>query len=118
MTADIHTTHMTDASLRCPACGAGNATRGRLTAGRPGTFTPDGLRFWTLTVGMLPLIDRSDPGAAPMSATAHACTACGLVWTHVDPERLRTVLLTAGTEATRARFPATDRGAGEGEREE
>ncbi|MFL5575685.1 MAG: hypothetical protein ACJ79S_06955 [Gemmatimonadaceae bacterium] len=99
---------MSEPSLQCPACGASDVTRGRLGEGRPGTFTPDGLRFWTLTVGMLPLLDRSDPGAAPMSGAGHACTACGLVWTHVDPERLRTVLREAGTAATRARFAAND----------
>lgn len=99
---------MTESSLQCPACGASDVVRGRLGDGRPGTFTPDGLRFWTFTVGMLPLLDRSDPGAPPLSGTARACTECGLVWTHVDPERLRSVLRDAGTEATRERFRAAD----------
>jgi hypothetical protein len=37
---------------------------------------------------------------------------CGLVWTHVDPERLRTVLREAGTAETRDQFAAAeDRGA-------
>jgi hypothetical protein len=93
--------HMTESNPRCPECGAPDVARGRLNHGRPGTFTPEGLRFWTLTVGMLPLHDRNDPGSPEMSGTAHACTACGLVWTHVDPERLRTVLRDAGTEAMR-----------------
>ena len=93
---------MTERSLQCPECGASDVARGRLNDGRPGTFTPEGLRFWTLTVGMLPLHDRSDPGSPPLSAAAHACTACGLVWSHVDPERLRTVLRDAGTDDTRA----------------
>lgn len=77
--------------------------RGRLSQGRPGTFSPEGLRFWTLTVGMLPLHDRSDPGSPASTGTAHACTACGLVWTYVDPERLRAVLREAGTDETRTR---------------
>ena len=92
---------MTDPSATCPDCGASDVVCGRLNDGRPGTFTPDGLRFWTLSVGMVPLLDRSDPGAPPLSATARACAACGLVWTHVDPERLRTVLREAGPAGAR-----------------
>lgn len=99
---------MTMPSLQCPACGASGVARGRLCAGRRGIFTPEGLRFWTLAVPMLPLLDRSDPAAPPSKGKAHACTACGLVWTHVDPKRLRTVLREAGTEATRARFVTRD----------
>ena len=99
---------MNDPKPQCPACGATDVARGQLTQGRPGTFTPEGLRFWTLAVGMVPLMDRSDPGAPTLTATAHACTICGLVWTHVDPERLRTVLRDAGTERTRERFAAED----------
>jgi hypothetical protein len=99
---------MTEPTVPCPACGAMQTTRGRLAAGRPGTFTPTGLRFWTLTIGMVPLLDRSAPGTPPLSATAHACLACGLVWTHVDPERLRTVLRDAGTAETRERLAATE----------
>jgi hypothetical protein len=53
---------------------------------------------------MLPLLDRDDPGAAPLSGTARACTSCGLVWTHVDPARLRHVLEAAGSEELRARL--------------
>jgi hypothetical protein len=70
---------------------------------------PDGLRFWSLTVPMLPLLDRSS--AAPLKGTAHACLTCGLVWMHVEPERLRTVLRNAGTQATRERFAG--RGSGD-----
>ena len=99
---------MSDPGLTCPECGASDVARGQLGQGRPGTFTPEGLRFWTLTVGMLPLHDRSDPGSPTLSGTAHACTACGLVWTHVDPERLRTVLREAGTESTRRRLGLND----------
>ena len=94
----------TESSPSCPACGATNAIRGRLNDGRPGTFTPEGLRFWTTTPGMVPLMDRSTPGAPPLSATAHACLGCGLVWTHVDPERLHTVMREAGTAETRDRL--------------
>jgi hypothetical protein len=57
---------------------------------------------------MVPLVDRSTPGAPPLSATAHACLACGLVWTHVDTDRLRTVLRDAGTAETRRRLAAED----------
>src|SRR5688572_20126685 len=89
-------------SLTCPACGAQQIVRGRLGDAHPGTFTPEGLRFWTLTAGVVPLHDRSDPGSAPASAVVHACAGCGLVWSHLDPERLRMVLREAGTEATRA----------------
>ena len=85
--------------MQCPECGATEVTCGQLNHGRPGTFTPDNLRFWTLTVVMLPLLDRSDPESLPMSGAARACTSCGLVWTHVDPERLRDVLRKAGKEA-------------------
>ena len=99
---------MTEPSLSCPACGAAPAIHGRLNDGRPATFTPAGLRFWSLTVGMVPLVDRSTPGAPPLSATAHACLACGLVWTHVDADRLRTVLREAGTEETRRQLAAED----------
>ena len=99
---------MTDSVSSCPACGEKSTGRGRLTQGRPGTFSPDGLRFWTLTVTMLPLLDRDDPGAPPMTATARACTSCGLVWTHVDPERLRAVIEAAGSEEMRARLVADD----------
>ena len=99
---------MTDPSLQCPACAASDVARGRLSEGLHGTFRPDGLRFWTTTAPTLPLFDRSDPGAPSMSPVAHACTACGLVWTYVDPERLRTVLREAGSDATRGRFAAGD----------
>jgi predicted RNA-binding Zn-ribbon protein involved in translation (DUF1610 family) len=92
---------MTEASLRCPECGSTDVARGRLSHGRPGTFTLDGLRFWTLTAATLPLHDRIDPGSTALTGTAHACTACGLVWSHVDPERLRFVLRNAGTRNTR-----------------
>jgi hypothetical protein len=95
---------MTEPILQCPGCGATNVARGRINDGRPGTFTPEGLRFWTLTVGMMPLHDRSDPGSPDLSGSAHACTTCGLVWTHIEPERLRTVLRDAGTEATRTKY--------------
>lgn len=94
---------MTQRAPQCPGCGASDVARGRLNDGRPGTFSPEGLRFWTLTLGMLPLQDRSDPGSPTPTTIAHACTACGLVWSHVDPERLRTVLRDAGTEDTRAK---------------
>lgn len=99
---------MTDTAASCPACGAPGSVRGRLSEGRPGTFTPDELRFWTLTVTMLPLLDRHDPGAPPLSGAARACTACGLVWTHVDPARLREVLEKAGTDEARARLAGDD----------
>ena len=92
---------MTESPVRCPECGASAVARGHLNWGHPGTFTPEGLRFWTLTVGVLPLVDPDDPHAARMSATAHACTACGLVWARLDPERLRTVLRDAGAQAPR-----------------
>src|SRR5688500_18819149 len=92
---------MSQRKPECPQCGASEVARGRLSGGRRGTFGPEGLRFWTLTVGILPLDERSDPGSPPSSAIAHACTACGLVWTYVDPDRLRTVLREAGTDDTR-----------------
>jgi hypothetical protein len=57
---------------------------------------------------MVPLVDRSSPGAPPLSATAHACLTCGLVWTHVDADRLRTVLREAGTAETRRQLAAED----------
>ena len=71
----------------CPACGAPNAIRGHFNDGSPGTFSVAGVSL--LANGMVPLIDRSTPGAAKMSATAHACPRCGLVWTHVDLDRLQ-----------------------------
>jgi hypothetical protein len=71
-------------------------------------FTPEGLRFWTLTAGMLPLLERGDPGSAAANGTVHACTACGLVWSHVDPERLRTVLRDAGNDDTRTKHGLID----------
>ena len=99
---------MTDTTANCPACGARATVRGRLSEGRPGTFTPEGLRFWTLTRTMLPLLDRHDPGASPLSGSARACTGCGLVWTHVDPARLRDVVEKAGTDEARARLAGGD----------
>jgi uncharacterized Zn finger protein len=83
---------MTKGNVECPQCGTSEVVRGLLSDGRPGSFTPAGLRFWSLTVGTLAVYDRSDPEAPPSNGIAHACTACGLVWTHVDPERLRAVL--------------------------
>ena len=99
---------MTQIPATCPACGAPETVRGQLSEGRPGTFTPDDLRFWTLTLTMLPLLDRYDVGAPPLGGTARACTACGLVWTHVDPARLRDVLAKAGTDEARARLARDD----------
>ena len=80
---------------KCPACGTPQSVAGRVSDARPATFLPNGLRFWTLTVPMVPLLDR--PGDAPRRrrVTAHACTGCGLVWAYVDPERLRTVIRNA-----------------------
>ena len=101
---------MTEATLQCPECGSTYVARGRLGHGRPGTFTPDGLRFWTLTASTLPLRDRIDPGSAALTGTAHACTACGLVWSHVDPERLRFVLRKAGTKSTRKKHDGSGGG--------
>ena len=71
----------------CPACGTPNAIRGHLKDGSPGTFSVEGVPLFA--IGMVPLIDRSTPGAPAMSATAHACAECGLVWTHADLDRLQ-----------------------------
>lgn len=80
---------------RCPACGAAAITAGKFFGRPPMGFLPAGLRFWTW---------KARPVAFPAGATPRACTACGLVWMHVDAESLRQVIGEAGTEDTRARF--------------
>ena len=79
---------------QCPACGAPNAIRGHLKDGSPGTFSVEGVPLHAN--GMVPLVDRSTPGAPGMSATAHACAQCGLVWTHVDLDRLQVAVSKRG----------------------
>lgn len=93
---------MTDHLDQCPACKATDITRGRFFGRPPMGFEPAGLRFWTLKARPLPFTGGGKP---------RACTACGLVWVQVEPERLRRMLREAGTDETRRRFRGDGSGA-------
>jgi len=86
---------MTRNDDQCPACGAAATTAGRFFGRAPVAFWPAGLRFWTFKARPVPVLSPSAP---------RACTACGLLWLHLDAGALRRLLKEAGTEATRQRF--------------
>ena len=94
----------------CPRCQSPHTVAGQLLGerGRALGFKPVSVRFWTFKPTMVAL---SAPPLLGPNATS--CTACGLVWSEVDPTQLRDVLRAAGTEATRAHFgPALEEGTG------
>jgi hypothetical protein len=94
-----------EGDAKCPACGSSACVVGTL-GGRPAVaFQPIGLRFWTMGPTLAP-ITRA-PRLPGLSGIANgrglrACADCGLVWTHVDPARLRTVIESAGKPELRA----------------
>ena len=85
----------------CPRCNSGYVTEGKFLGerGKAYAFLPSGLRFWALRIKSAPL-----PNPGPLSANAYGCASCGLVWSEVDPARIRAVLRETGTEKTRAAF--------------
>jgi hypothetical protein len=87
-------------SQRCPACESAAVVAGTFDGRTIGAFHPDDLRFWTLGPVAAPIDRERAPDAplvaGPFGAGAHACTACGLAWVHVEPGRLRAVLEASG----------------------
>jgi hypothetical protein len=85
----------------CPRCNSPYVTEGKFLGerGRAYAFLPSGLRFWILTAKSAPL-----PRRGLLKPNAYGCAACGLVWSEVDPARIRAALRNAGTDATRAAF--------------
>jgi len=78
----------------CPRCESALVVHGRIGA-EVTSFYPAGLRFWTFPKG-LPLPIRGFRGGH-----GFGCASCGLVWSEVDPAKLRRMLANGGTEETR-----------------
>ena len=109
----------TDADGHCPSCGATAIVVGTLEHRPARFFVPTGLRFWTLGAAGAPVTRAPRlPGIHGLwdQRGLQGCMACGLVWTRVDAERLRTVIEGAGTPELRARLAAA-RADGHGDRE-
>ena len=83
----------------CPRCGKGLVVHGSL----PGTrglvrqfgFRPEEVRLFSLSL-QFPEV--------PVSSTAAACAACGLVWAELDAAALRQKLHDLGNEDVRRRL--------------
>ena len=91
----------TSTEASCPRCQSPYVTEGKFMGerGRAYSFQPSGLRFWSFRAKAAPL-----PNRGLTAPNALGCAACGLVWSEVDPQRIRTALARAGTDETRARF--------------
>ena len=90
---------------RCPACGGTACVTGTIAGRGAIAFQPVGLRFWTLGPTQTPVVKAPRlPGFNGVigERAYQACADCGLVWTHVDAERLRTVVERAGKPPLRA----------------
>jgi hypothetical protein len=75
-----------EAELRgnpCPACGSPNVRRGKWAASGESTsvvFRPEGRRFFTWSLS---------GGVNLTSDSGSACLDCGLVWSHLQPAKLK-----------------------------
>jgi hypothetical protein len=70
--------------VKCPACADPVTVPGRTNEG-PAQFLPNGLRLFALTSGVA------------VKWPMHACTSCGLVWSHLDAGALRRLVDEKGT---------------------
>ena len=82
---------------KCPNCTGGEVFEGSFAVfGHPLYFRPNGLMFWTLSLGGVRV--------GVSQAGVHACTTCGMVWSALDAKKLRELLTHAGDDETRARL--------------
>ena len=72
--------------MRCPQCGDWVTVAGAISE-NDRVFRPSGLRFFTFLSRAVDLRD----------VDFFACTGCGLVWNHVDPAELRTLIDKSGS---------------------
>jgi hypothetical protein len=84
----------------CPRCGSGATSGGLIPGSRGGgpvCFIPQGCRktWWWLGVRF-----RESP--------FFACLACGLVWSNLRPEELRSHVEKYGDATARSRLPAPE----------
>ena len=84
----------------CPHCQSANAVLGDMTGaeGYAHSFAPRNCRYF-----------RPNAGIAP-SGAFYACASCGLVWTAVDPGKLRAFIAAHGEELARQQLDEFDRG--------
>jgi hypothetical protein len=77
---------------RCPNCGASTVTEGRFTIGSrdygSSHFEPAGMRLFSV---------RWTRGVA-IAEGVHCCLSCGLIWTNVDAEQLRSYIERYGNQ--------------------
>ena len=86
---------------RCPQCGSEKVFEGRhfnvLSGIPPQYFRPKDLKI--LTTGSADVRIKQ--------TTYTACAECGLLWTQIDPRRLREVLVESGSKTVRQKLGET-----------
>jgi Zn-finger nucleic acid-binding protein len=88
----------------CPKCGGTALTTGKAVAhsfphggGTATFFEPDGLRSrW---FRLPPSVETAIVGGFQV------CLKCGLVWSHVSPDELQTIIEKQGTDEAKSRLP-------------
>jgi hypothetical protein len=86
--------------MKCPACGETAVVAGRIAGVadsldfNAACFRPDHLRLLAFGSG-IPL---------QRGLAFHACTACGHVWSRLDPARLRKLIVDSGSAALKAKL--------------
>ncbi len=84
----------------CPGCGSHDTVAGRLRANR----SPEGgISFVPEGVGWLAEIFRRK-ARVTIGSAGRSCLGCGLAWSSVDPEALRSCLREQGDATARARW--------------
>lgn len=93
------------ADATCPACGGSTWVTGTLDARAAMRFQPAALRFWNIGPISAPIVRAPRlPGLGGRLGARglQACVDCGLVWSHVDPARLREIIARRGKPELRA----------------
>ena len=83
----------------CPQCGstkifAGGHRVNIVSGGHPYSFRPKGLKVVALSNADVPIRKRMFT----------ACSSCGLLWSKIDSEKLKKVILENGTKKTKEKL--------------
>jgi hypothetical protein len=85
---------------QCPTCDAKAIVAGHYFS-RGNYFEPKGMRFFTF---------RLRWRAVSFTEPLRACLTCGQVWTHLQPEELRTFIDKYGTAKTKLKLAPFKKG--------
>ena len=83
-------------TLNCPSCDSDKIISGRI-ARRSDSFSSSSLRLEGLRASLI----ASD---IPIGDKHHVCTACGLVWSRVEPAEVGAIIAKKGSAALRRRL--------------